>query len=239
MEWAMLKKISSLLLIFFTFSTISFAVRTYVIDTPTYGLLSYSSYDFGFRCFSNGDVISNIDFGVFKSLNIGMSWELDKLIGYSNIKVAIPTLNVKLKIYEGSMVLPGIAIGYDGQGYFIDTSLKSGCVQKARGLYTVLGREIFFDGFILNVGANINDFSVVKVYGFINLMLPIFKEILYFITEYDNINYLPDARLNCGLKLSLSEYFDVDCIVRDCFGKDDATRIPNERILKLSYSGKF
>ncbi|MDR2395981.1 MAG: hypothetical protein LBD57_05220 [Endomicrobium sp.] len=235
----MLKKMLSLLLVFFNFNIASFAVKTYVVDTPTYGSLSYGSYDFGFRCFSSGNVLSNIDFGVFKFLNIGMSWEIDKLIGYDNIKVAIPTLNVKLKIYEGSMVLPGIAIGYDGQGYFIDTSLKSGYVQKARGLYFVLGREIFFDGFILNIGANVNDFSVVKVYGFINSMIPIFKEIMYFMTEYDNINYFPDARLNWGLKLSLSEYLDVDCIIRDCFGKDDITRVPNERILKLSYSGKF
>ncbi|MDR0723592.1 MAG: hypothetical protein LBF23_00180 [Endomicrobium sp.] len=235
----MLKKALGLFLIVFIFPVFSFAAKTYVIDTPTHGLLSYGSYDFGFRCFSKGNVITSIDFGVFKPLDIGMFWELDRLIGDDNIKVAIPTLNVKFEIYEGSMVLPGIAIGYNGQGYFIDTSLKSGFIQKARGLYVVLGRELFFDGFMLNVGANVYDFSVVKVYGFINAIFPIFKEFLYFMTEYDNINYFPEARLNCGLKLSLSEYLDVDCIVRDCFGKEDITRITNERILRLSYSGKF
>jgi hypothetical protein len=237
----MLKRILSLFLMFFMFVTLSFAAKTYVIDTPTYGLLTYGSYDFGFRCFSNGNVISNIDFGVFKPLNIGVYWEIDKLIGKDNIKVAIPTLNIKLRIYEGDMIFPGIAIGYNGQGYLIGTGLKSGYVQKAKGLYVVLGRELFFDGFILNVGANINDFSIVKVYGFVNTMVTLFKDFLYFMTEYDNINYLPDARLNCGLKLSLSEYLDVDCIVRDCFGKSNATGtgVSNERILKLSYSGKF
>jgi hypothetical protein len=235
----MLKKTLSLFLIVFIFSVFSFAARTYVINTPTHELLNYGSYDFGFRCFSNGNVITNIVFGVFKPLDIGMFWELDRLIGDESIKVAIPTLDVKFEIYEGSMVLPGIAIGYNGQGYFIDTSLKSGFIQRGRGLYVVLGRELFFDGFMLNVGANINDFSVVKVYGFMNTIFPLFKEFVYFMTEYDNINYFPDARLNCGLKLSLSEYLDVDCIVRDCFGKDDITRITNERILRLSYSGKF
>ncbi|MDR0617421.1 MAG: hypothetical protein LBG23_01400 [Endomicrobium sp.] len=235
----MLKKVLSLFFMFFIFATVSFAAKTYVIDTPMYGLLTYGSYDFGFRCFSNGNVISNIDFGVFKPLNIGMSWELDKLIGDKNIKVAIPTLNIKLRIYEGDMIFPGIAIGYNGQGYFIDTSLKSAYVQKAKGLYVVLGRELFFDDFMLNVGVNINDFSIVKVYSFINTMFPLFKDSIYFMTEYDNISYLPDARLNCGVKLSLLEYLDVDCIVRDCFGKGDITRVSNEKILKLSYSGKF
>ncbi|MDR1418520.1 MAG: hypothetical protein LBI80_05165 [Endomicrobium sp.] len=237
----MLKNIVSLFLVVFIFPVFSFAAKTYVIDTPTHGLLNYGSYDFWFRCFSNGNVIANIDFGVFKPLDIGMFWEIDRLISDNNIKAAIPTLNIKFEIYEGSMTLPGIAIGYSGQGYFVDTSLKSGFVQKARGLYVVLGRELIFDGFMLNVGANVNDFSVVKVYGFINTIFPLFNEVVYFMTEYDNIDYFPNARLNCGLKLSLTEYFDVDCIVRDCFGKDDTTitRIANERILRVTYSGKF
>ena len=57
--------------------------------------------------------------------------------------------------------------------------------------------------------------------------------------EYDNVNYFPDARLNSGLRFSVTEYLDIDCIVRDCWGKKDVGRVPNERVLRISYLGKF
>ncbi|MDR1103907.1 MAG: hypothetical protein LBK92_00910, partial [Endomicrobium sp.] len=96
-----------------------YATKTYVLDTPTTGILSYGSYSADFRCFSYGNVISEINFGVFKPLDLGVSWELDKFIGDENIKAVVPALHVKLRLYEGSMTLPGFALGYDGQGTFI------------------------------------------------------------------------------------------------------------------------
>ncbi|MCA6070612.1 MAG: hypothetical protein LE180_05865 [Endomicrobium sp.] len=234
----MFKKMLVLAVFVFSFASLSLANKTYVVDTPTTGALSYGTYDVGVRCFSSGNIISNINFGVFKLLNIGVSWELDKLIGNDQVQVAVPALNVKLRLYEGSMVLPQLAIGYDGQGYFIDNDYSWKYLQRGKGLYVVIGRELFIDGLMLNVGANVNN-SKAKVYGFINVMVPVYKEIVYFMTEYDNINYFPHARLNCGLKFALTEYIDVDCIIRDCWGKESVGRVPNERVLRISYSGKF
>jgi hypothetical protein len=235
----MLKKLFILLAVIIVFVPIIFASETYVIDTPTVRVLSYGSYDAGFRFFSQGNIISNISFGVFKPLDIGVSWELDKFIGNDNVKVAIPALNIKLRLYEGSMILPGVAIGYDGQGYFVNNDYKGKYLQKGKGLYAVVGRELFIDGLMLNIGTNVNNFSRTKFYGFINAVVPVYKETVYFMTEYDNINYFPKARLNCGLKFSLTEYIDVDCIMRDCWGKESVRRIPNERVFRISYSGKF
>ncbi|MDR3256704.1 MAG: hypothetical protein LBT18_03545 [Endomicrobium sp.] len=237
----MFKKILSSLLLVFIFVSLSPADKTYIIDTPNSNILSYSSYNTEFRFFSNGNIISKIDFGVFKFLSIGVSWELDQFIGDKKVKVAIPALQVKFRIYEGNMTLPGIAIGYDGQGYFFVCSRNDKYLQKGRGLYLVAGREFFIDGLVVNVGANINTFSEPKVYGFINTIVPLYREVIFFMTEYDNVHYFPDARPNFGLKFSLTEYIDVDCIIRDCWGKEDvdAGRIPNERIFKVSYSGKF
>jgi hypothetical protein len=67
-------------------------------------------------------------------------------------------------------------------------------------------------------------------------MVPIYKEFLYFMAEYDNINYLPLARLNFGLRFSVTEYVDVDCILRDCCG---GSIIQSERVFKISHSSKF
>ncbi|MCA6070946.1 MAG: hypothetical protein LE168_00930 [Endomicrobium sp.] len=235
----MFKKMLVLAVFVFSFASLSFANKTYVIDTPTAGVLSYGAYDMGFRCFSYGNIISNINFGIFKPLDIGASWELDKFIGKDQAQVAVPALNIKLRLYGGSMVLPQLAIGYDGQGYFINNDYSGKYLQREKGLYIVIGRELFADGLIFNVGANVNNFLKTRVYGFINAMAPVYKEAVYFMTEYDNVNYFPHARLSCGLKFALTEYIDVDCIIRDCWGKESVGRISNERVFRISYSGKF
>jgi hypothetical protein len=216
-----------------------------VLDTPATGILSYGSYSADFRCFSHGSVISEINFGVFKPLDLGVSWELDEFIGDKNIRTIVPALHVKLRLYGGSMTLPGFALGYDGQGIFIKRKgyHDGGYDQRCKGLYFVTGREFFIEGLMFNLGINVNDFSKPRIYWFSNATAPLYKEFISFMLEYDNVNYLPDARLNCGLKFSVTEYLDIDCIVRDCWGKKeekkDMIRVPNERCLRISYLGKF
>ncbi|GHT76756.1 hypothetical protein AGMMS50222_09780 [Endomicrobiia bacterium] len=138
------------------------------------------------------------------------------------------------------MILPGLAMGYDGQGCFID---KVNFVQREKGLYIVMGRELFLGGLMFNIGANICNFTKTKqVYGFANAIVPVFKESMYLMAEYDNINInrFQDARLNFGFRFAVTEGVDIDFAVRDCWGKNNhPLRIPNERIFKISYSGKF
>jgi hypothetical protein len=234
----MLKKILVLFVAVLSYVSSIYASKTYVIDTPTTGILSYGSYSIDFRCFSYGSIISEINFGVFKPLDLGVSWELDKFLGDENIKTIVPAIHVKLRLYGGSMILPGFALGYDAQGTFINGVYKY--IQSYKGLYFVTGRELFIEGLMFNLGINVNDFSKSKIYWFLNATMPLYKEFVSFMLEYDNVNYLPDARLNCGLKFSVTEYLDIDCIVRDCWGKKDIRRVPkNERVLRVSYLGKF
>ncbi|MDR3253527.1 MAG: hypothetical protein LBT07_01000, partial [Endomicrobium sp.] len=134
----MIKKMFALIFVVFSVVSLGFADKQYVMDTPGSGILSYGSYTTGFRFFSNGDIISKINFGVFKLLNIGLSWELDQFVGDKQVKVAIPALQVKLRVYEGNMIFPAVSIGYDGQGYFYSSDEKK-YLQKDRGLYFVIG----------------------------------------------------------------------------------------------------
>ncbi|MCL2335484.1 MAG: hypothetical protein FWC57_05410 [Endomicrobia bacterium] len=216
-----------------------FANNLYVIDTPATNLLNYGSYSVGFRAFQGGGVTPRLDFGVFKFLNLGISWELDSLLGNGQIHVAVPALFVKLRLYEGNMTWPGVAIGYDGQGYFYATD-SNDYRQKGKGVFLVIGRELFVQNLMINIGVNMNDFKDSRVYGFANAAIPLYSDIVYFMAEYDNINYFPQARLNAGLKLALTDAIDIDFIMRDCWGKDDpGVRYPNERVFKISYTGKF
>ena len=229
------KILNSVLLIFFSVSLL-FASETYLIDTPTSGILNYGSYSAGFRFFSDGNILSKIDFGVFKLLNIGVSWELDRFVGKEWMKVAIPALRVKFRVYDGDMTLPEIAIGYDGQGYFFNSDRECNYLQAGRGLYIVAGREFLIEGLTLNAGINMSNFSKPRIYGFLNSIISIYKDMVYFMMECDNIGYFPDLKLNFGFKFALTEYISAGCVLRNYY---DNHRICSERVFKVSYSGKF
>ncbi|MDR1941747.1 MAG: hypothetical protein LBQ47_05415 [Endomicrobium sp.] len=235
----MIKKILLGAIAVFLSASASFAVTTYVMDSPTTNILNYGSYDISFRFFSDGGVHTRVDFGVFKLLNVGVSWELDQFLGNSDIKSAAPSLSVKFKIYEGDMKWPGIAIGYDGQGYFFDSRADGDYLQRGKGIYLVVGRELFFEGLVLDAGLNMDNFANPRICGFLNAIIPVYKESIFFMAEYDNINYFPKARLNFGVRLVLTQAIDIDFVIRDCWGKNAADKVPNERVFKVNYTGKF
>ncbi|GMO68647.1 MAG: hypothetical protein Nk1A_7470 [Endomicrobiia bacterium] len=235
----MLKKILSLLTVIFTLSSLSFANKGYVIDTPTVDMLDCDFCDIDLKFLSGGNLLSRANFGIFKRLNVGLSWELSRFIGKNSdgLKVAIPALQVKFKAYDGNMDYPGIAIGYDCQGFFF---YEKNYLQRGRGFYLVISREFFIENLMINVGVNFNN----KVCWFINSVIPLYREIVYLMAEYDNINYLPNARLNLGFRFTLTECLSIDYVIRDCcFWKNSSNKtnkgFSNERIFKIGYTIKF
>lgn len=235
----MRKKIVLSLIALVSCVSVSFANNLYIMDSPTTGILNYGGYDVSFRFFSGGSVQTRLDFGVFKFMYLGIAWELDDFVGNDNVTVAIPALSVKIRLYEGNMTWPSLAIGYDGQGYFYDTDYDGDYMQRERGLYLVTGREVFLEGLNVNLGLNVNEFDEFALHAFINAIIPIARDTFFFMAEYDNMGYFPDARLNFGLRLNLTEAVGIDFMMRDCWGKDSDDKLPNERVFRVSYSGKF
>lgn len=234
----MFKKIFYVFLTAVLIQTNLFAVNTTeLIDTPTYSILDYGSYEMQFRIFNNGGVTSKLSFGIFKALNLGVSWELSNIVGVGNTVVAVPALQIKVNLYEGSASLPGFAIGYDGQGYFYNDS-DAEFLQKGRGIYAVAGKELLLPGLNFNIGINVNDFKEVRLLGFVNGFYSIIDESLLAMLEYDNIGKGADARLNLGFKLWATENFAIDFILRNILTGDEE-RLGCERILRLSYQSRF
>jgi hypothetical protein len=196
-------------------------------------MLDYGSYDLNFRFFSGGGVLTRLNFGVFKIVNLGLGWELANVIGTQDITVAPPTLSLKIKPFSGGLILPSIAFGYDGQGYFYNKN-SNDFTQKERGVFLLFGRELFFPGLEMNFGVNMNDFRTNTVYGFTNLNIDI-DDKLYFLAEYDNINYLPASRLNAGIRFFITSDLGIDLAGRDIGAADRKA----ERILSIAYRGKF
>ncbi|MDR1720899.1 MAG: hypothetical protein LBR09_00665 [Endomicrobium sp.] len=244
----MLRKIVISSILIFTIVSLSFADKTCVIDTPNVNMLDCDSYNVTIKFLSGGTFVPSGNFSIFKWFNIGGSLELGKLIGKGDepLKVAIPAFQVKFKVYEGNMTYPAIAIGFDGQGYFFDSGYSWDYLQKGRGIYLVIGREFFVENLMFNIGANINIINISnddKIHGFINLVVPLFREIIYLVAECDNIIPLLSTRVNLGLRFALTEFVNIDCIVRDCclglVKMPDDGRLFNERIIRISHSFKF
>ncbi|MCX5781676.1 MAG: hypothetical protein NT145_03085, partial [Elusimicrobia bacterium] len=105
---------------------------------------------------------------------------------------------------------------------------------KEKGVFIVFGRELFVPGLNINLGANMNDFKENRIYCFTNFEYEI-EEKFMILAEYDNVNYFPEARLNAGLRLNVSENIGIDVAGRDIASSDRKA----ERIVKISYTGKF
>lgn len=234
----MLKKVFFILLSVFLLNTSSFAAGiTELIDTPTHSILDYGSYEIQFRIFANGGVTPRLNFGIFKVLNIGVSWEFSNIIGVGNAIVAVPALQLKLNVYEGDANLPGVAVGYDGQGFFYNDS-DGEFLQKGKGVYAVVGKELFLPGLNFNVGLNVNDFKEVRLLGFVGGSYSIVDETLLAMLEYDNIGQGAYSRLNTGFKLWATENFGIDLILRNIL-TGDQEKFGCERVLRLSYQSRF
>lgn len=210
---------------------------TYLMDTPTPSILDYGSYDMQFRMFSEGGVLTKLNFGVFKSLNLGVSLELANIIGSGNVTVATPALQLKFNFYAGNENIPGFAAGYDGQGFFYDEE-EGEFIQKGKGIYLVAGKEIIVPSLNLNAGLNVNDFKDARLIGFVGADYILIPETLMVMAEYDNIGKGVDSRLNAGLRLWITENFDLDFIMRNLLTNDEL-KFGCERIFKLSYQSRF
>ena len=202
------------------------------IDIPTTNVIDYGSFRLNFRLYSQGGVQNHISFGVFRRLNIGATWDVEKLLGTEDADTHVPTLNVKFRVYDGSEVLPSMAIGYDGQGRFYDKS-KDEYRERERGLYGVIGRELFFPHWEFYGGPAIAKFKEGEVTGFLGTSYLIEDKVAIML-EYDNIRTAPDNRLNAGIRIFPIPALAIDFDVRHLAEKDQ-----RERIVRINFVGSF
>jgi len=206
-----------------------------IIDIPTAEVVEYSNYDLSFRLHGAGGVLSKMTFGVFKPINIGISWDVNKLIGAGNEKIDTrpPAILFKARVFAGGFKLPAIALGYDGQGYGNYDSDIDKYQYREKGIYLVLTREYLVPGLEISGGGNIFDFDSDGVYGFLGATFGIENRVLL-IGEYDNIKKMPQNRANLGMKLFVTDNVDVSVAGRDLFKGSQS-----ERIAVVNYRGKF
>jgi hypothetical protein len=214
---------------------------TELIDIPTASILDYGAFSSRSRFFTSGGVVEWVSFGVFQRLNIGASLNVDKFIGTGEpVQVTRPDLQVKFRFYDGTPILPALAVGFDGQGYFYNR-VDHLYNQRDHGLYLVGSQEILVPGFQVHAGMNIPDFDNNPLFGFMGADYNIKDKVLV-MAEWDNINNFYDSRLNLGFRVYITTNFSVDFAVRS-IGRggtyDNGLAPGNERVVTLKYIGNF
>lgn len=217
------------------------STETLLIDVPTAEVLDRYQAAFQTRVYEHGTVMESIDFGVYPRLNIGVSLAIDNWIGSSHsVKVLDPDFQAKWKIYDGSLYLPAIAIGYDGRrygyGYDKDTreyTRSKRYLDNRKGGYLTLSREVFVPGLNLTAGANFSDFDWDEFYMFTGIFYKVLPQVSL-MTEWDNIRNMRDSRLNMGARFYLHPSLALDAAFRR-IGRGDES----ERILQLRYVTTF
>lgn len=204
-----------------------------LIDTPTSETLDHYSTSFNTRFFSDGSVMESIEFGIYPRLQIGFSIAAQNVIGNDTpVRVLTPQFQAKYKIYDGSLYLPAIAIGWDGREYLYDRSTKDYAHEK-KGAYLVLSREVFVPNLQINPGVNVSDFDSSDIYFFTGVSFNI-EDKVNLMFEWDNVHNIDTSRINAGLRIYFTDNFDVDLALRDMAHKHTF-----ERVVQLTYRADF
>lgn len=207
--------------------------ETLILDVPTANVLDKYQASFLTRSYANGTIMESLDFGVIPQVNIGVSLAVYELVGSSDdIKVLDPDFQVKWKLFDGSLYLPAIAIGYDGRRYGYDRKTKD-YLDDRKGGFITLTRELFTPGLHVSLGANLSDFDRHDIYAFTGMNWKL-KDYFSFLLEWDNINNIRDSRLNMGANISISPALTLTGAVRR-IGRGSE----NERVLQIRYVTNF
>jgi len=214
---------------------------TDLIDVPTAGTLDYYGLGLKTRFFSQGGVLAHLTFGVLPRLNLGASVTIERLVGDAEpVRLVRPEIQVKFRFYDGTTILPMLAIGYDGQGYYYNPDSKR-FSQERRGLYLVGSKEIIIPNLYLHPGVSFADFDSEDIYGFVSANFVI-QDAVALMAEWDHIQSLDDSRVNLGLRFYITPFFHCDFAVRSV-GKDDefedGTRHRSERVAIIRYHTTF
>ena len=216
------------------------SLETMILDVPTAEVLDRYQASFLTRAYDHGAMMESIDFGVFPRINIGISVAAHALLGSSDdVRVLNTDFQLKFRVYDGSLYLPAIAIGYDGRRYgygynkdhvYADTK---DYLDDRKGGYISFSREVIVPGLNATAGLNLSDFDWSEIFWFMGMYYN-WADKIGLMAEWDNIRNTRDSRLNLGMRFYLHPSLALDAAVRR-IGRGDES----ERILQIRYVTNF
>lgn len=211
------------------------SVMVEAVDVPTSDVLDAGTFATTFRFYNEGGLMSRLALAPFRRVNLGISFDIQRFIGSGDPRIITPDVYFKLRAFDGSDILPALALGYDSQGYLYQRPAKK-FLHQERGLYLVMSHEIFLPDLEFHGGVNVPDVdNDAKVYGFLASTFRITNGFALLL-EYDNIRNGPENRFNAGGRFWVIPSFNIDIAARN-IGRDSLEGA--ERILRLNYVAKF
>jgi hypothetical protein len=129
-----------------------------LVDMPTAGMLSRGAFALDADFFQNGGLGITLSAGALDRLSFGLSYSGSGIIGNNTVTMQkLPGVNIKFRVFDESMAMPAIAIGFDSQGKeaYIDSTERF--TIKSRGVYAVASKNYAVLGnFSIHGGVNLS-----------------------------------------------------------------------------------
>ena len=117
----------------------------YLVDTPTAGLLERGEMGFDSRIYRDGGVLFTFQVGVFRALNMGVSYGGTGIVGQGDVNWnRQPEVHLRYRLLNESFIWPALNIGFSSQGY--GRRYEDRYQFKARGFYGVASKNFLLAG---------------------------------------------------------------------------------------------
>ena len=215
-------------------------VETMVLDVPTAEVFDRYQASFLSRAYAHGDFMETFEFGIHPRINLGLTLAAHELVGSSDsVRILKPDFLAKWKVYDGSLYMPAVAIGYDGRryGYGYNAERKYTNTKKyldnRKGAFVTLSREIIVPGLMASAGMNLAETDLSDLAFFMGVFYRIASPVAL-VAEWDNIHNIRDSRTNLAARFYLHPSLALDAGVRR-IGRGNES----ERIIQIRYVTHF
>ena len=223
---------------------------TMLIDKPTAGMLSKGGYLVQAGFFQRGGVLFGVSVGLLDLFSFGISYGGTEIIGSNEPTMnPLPGVNVKLRLFDESTIIPAIAVGFDSQGKepYLDGldrySIKSpGFYAVASQNYAMMGNLSVHGGLNYSTERNDGDKDLSAFVGAEKSL----GSAVSFLAEYDfaindnNGRAVGKGRgyLNFGLRWSWGKGLVVGFDLKNITKNQDNVSVGN-RTLQIEYVNSF
>ena len=218
-----------------------------LIDMPTAGILEKGFVGVSADIQSEGVFIARIEAGVFDNISFGISYGGANIVGSGNPDwYNLPGVNIRFRLFNESVILPALALGFDSQGKGVYFDSSSRYAIKSPGFFATVSKNFEFLGY-LSMHACVN-YSLESDDGdnFVNLTTGVEKTLgdnFSFLAEYDfafNDNQTDiygggSGYLNLGIRWSIAEGFTLGFDMRDLLDNKQWSPSGADRAIKLEY----
>lgn len=219
---------------------------TYLIDTPTAGVLIRGSFRAQVRAYEEGGIQAGIDAGVTDRLMFGISYGGTHLIGEGEVGWnPQPGVNIRYRLFEESLSMPALVLGYDSQGFgaYVDSTKRYST--KSRGIFASASKNFALLGTIgLHGGLNYSfenedgDKDLNLFVGFdksINPEIALFGEYDFALNDNENRSLgSGKGYLNLGLKWIFAGKMNIDFMWKNIL-KNRNNRPYRSREIQISF----